>query len=501
MYCHNCGEEIGDNDIFCGSCGTKTQRPEGGSSIARRPDNQGKPEVERCDSIKNVTGEKVSDVEGVMKNDFKGKVDTPTQGDRIQETAVCEEGDSYKDKPHIAGNANIDIIESNPNGIAEDVRIGKAKSRGVDKVNAPTWKNSKTYRLVVIESIVLTVAIFVFMYVGKNAYNYANVGKEYVDAINTGNYGRAYDLMDLNGVSESDFINKEAYILVNQQKEVLDNYQSEVVSSSKDSDSALVTVIVNNQDNYTVSLVKGAGKEFLVFDSWKVPYSSICSNYEINVCEGSVVELDGVKLDESYLVHSGNSDGEWDSYNIPYLFIGNHNVKVSFGDFEGDNEALFVSGDNQTYYHDVLELSEESQGELVIRCADDFKILMEALVTGKPFTEIAEKLTSSQYNEKNVYDSLQYKYLSDGASNGVISVDYSDIKGTLYDSWIQESGPIVEVKLQMQYKYNYINNSVEKTSSGGDSVFFTYCYDEDAKNWNICDFDWPEPFDTSGYYY
>ena len=230
MFCPNCGTKNEDDALFCASCGTRL-------------------------------------VEDTVQN-----TDTISQTpETVEATEPVVTGSIAPEQPAGGFDPNQAAGGFNPNQAAGNFK-------------APAVKMDKWMMIVIVEAVVAVFAIVMFFNIGKKTFGYESVASNYFEAMMNGDWGNAYDFLD---VSESDFLNKDMFIAANKDKGITEYNTYNIDSSTESKVSADVSISYREKSssstsNEYISLNRQGKKNFLFFDSWKVsPDEYICESFEI----------------------------------------------------------------------------------------------------------------------------------------------------------------------------------------------------------------------------
>ncbi|BCN31608.1 zinc-ribbon domain-containing protein [Anaeromicropila herbilytica] len=353
----------------------------------------------------------------------------------------------------------------------------------------PKKQMSKMAKIVLTEAILLAVGLFSFVAIGKKQFGPAQVAKHHFLKEMNGDWEGVYDDLD---IATSDFLTKKEFLKAkeNQGATKYNTYQIDSNSSSKKDISTTVDISYrlkgeHDDSAFNVELNKQSSRNFLFFDSWKVaPDNYIYSDYSITVPSKAKVVLDGITLGSSYL-NNESEDDSYDSYVIPELFIGQHDIKITQDNMEDIKST--ISTDNEGYYLENMTLNKDVQTELAKDAAKAMKELYAAAATQSPFSDISDLFISDEVQRSNMKDSYTYfsSYFSSGDGTGIDAIDFSNVTGDVsYDTI--DNQLYITVTVDYDYNLTYSVNdywSGEKqtnTYSNSSSTDFTYVY-EDGK--------------------
>lgn len=401
MFCPNCGTKNEDDALFCASCGTRLVEDT----------------VQNTDTISQ-TPEPVEASESV-----------------VTENIAPEQPAGGFDPNQAAGGFN-------PNQAAGNFK-------------APAVKMDKWMMIVIVEAVVAVLAIVMFFNIGKKTFGYESVASNYFEAMMNGDWGNAYDFLD---VSESDFLNKDMFIAANKDKGITEYNTYNIDSSTESKVSADVSISYREKSssstsNEYISLNRQGKKNFLFFDSWKVsPDEYICESFEIQAPIGTTVTLDGIVLSDKYL----NSSEGMQDFVIPAVFSGKHEINVSMEGFEGRSDTVDVYYDYDYYYVNGLSLNQETKEQVIGQAYSDLQTLVQAAIANQDFSAI-EGLFSEDVKS---YAKEEYNYFVRNFSSaddlcGISNITLSNVTGTYVDGSM-DSGKIYST-VEMNYDYSLQN--------------------------------------------
>lgn len=336
--------------------------------------------------------------------------------------------------------------------------------------------------------LVAIVVLLVFAY--QNAQNYfgaAKVAERYFIAVANDDWNQAYQMLELD---ESDFINEESYEKMVKENQ-LPKITSYVVGNKKIiSGKQLGTTVEikyrskgdSSDSTYTVSLNKQPKKRFLLFDDWMVSTDSIISkDVCIRVPQGAKVQLDGNELPSSYIT---KKEDNLDTYVIPALFSGIHNVKAAMEGMEDDN-GKFNTMNSGEYVVRSMQPSQETMDELIRIAGEDMQKVYSAALHGDSFSTIADLYTKN----KDYAGEIEREYDSFLKST---QGDNNDITNTLRISNISASAvpyewgsePAVEVNLDFDYSVDFsyedfwTGDMRQNSYDSSDSITYNFIYED-----------------------
>lgn len=145
---------------------------------------------------------------------------------------------------------------------------------------------------------------------------------------------------------------------------------------------------------FEIKLVKSQEKKYFVFDNWVIAESSLWANdVKISVPRGASVEVDGKDISKEFVrTDEISSDNPKDEYVIPYLFLGNHSIKVT-GDGVDTKEEIFAAADG--YNLDRMNYSTLEVKSLQDFAVDSMKLIYTSAANNTEFKDISYLFTNA----------------------------------------------------------------------------------------------------------
>ncbi len=447
MKCPNCGNENEAEALFCGYCGVNLQEAaalngqEGSSPGSQATGAQG-------------NGQDTSSGQGYSQG-----TDAQSQGYGAGTSNTQNQGYG---QGYGAGQGHTG------QGYGQEGGYGAFGQQQVVKKPFPKWAFA-----VIAESLLLVLVIVGSVKVLAKSGDMKQVAEQYFVNMANGDLEEAYGQLDIAqlGLGEDDpFINAGMFAKAMAQSSlgVVNHYQVNEGSEWEESlyqwgenlglsgDTPMMrTVRIDyraegdtSNKTYPVSLDQASGK-------WKVSLAGIVyQDYRIYVPAGAAVSLDGVPLGEGYrnLEEGSQEDAYLDSYLIPYLFYGSHEVEVALEDMEDVEETIQVGYDSSQYYLEAMQIKEEIQDALVQKAGENMKQIYGAAIAGKDFSAVEELFTENQELRQEIKE--YYEYLMSEASQGdtrLQEITVSNMEGTVYGS----EGAAVHVGFEYSVGYIY----------------------------------------------
>lgn len=184
---------------------------------------------------------------------------------------------------------------------------------------------------------------------------------------------------------------------------------------------------------------------------WKIGASGlIYKDYCVYVPKGAGVELDGISLKDNYKLPEGEYEdgGEFmDVYQIPQIFYGTHEIKITMEDMEDVIETFQIDYGSSQYYKESMKVKEEVLDALAQKAGENMQKIYSAAMAGKGFKTVENLFTSSEEARKGIKES--YENLLSGLNEGSsqpTKANFQNITGDVYGS---------EVEMSFDYDLDY----------------------------------------------
>ncbi|WP_304278594.1 hypothetical protein [Phascolarctobacterium succinatutens] len=196
-----------------------------------------------------------------------------------------------------------------------------------------TKSDSAAYKKYAFILVVLLILCFGSITVVKSFSGPEQVAKNYISAINKGDYKEAYKYLD---VEEGSFINSDLYV---QQMHTLDNnpklygnlpyeeirsssVQIEDIKTSKQNDNSIYEYQAIGRNN-AIMKVKVKKYKGIIFDDYKVIPDNVYRSLTIEVDDLAKVYVDNILLTEKE-----KTDHSTNIFTVKHIFAGKHSLKV-----------------------------------------------------------------------------------------------------------------------------------------------------------------------------
>ncbi len=350
--------------------------------------------------------------------------------------------------------------------------------------NGYAAKSMEKWKILLAVEIIIAIfaAVCLFMNVA-GLFEAPKVGERFFAAVTSGDWEEAYSMLE---VDESEFINAAAYRKANEPygaSQVSAYSVSEKIDLEQGLGAKTITVTYRKKgesyDNtYYVYLNKQAKKKFLFFEDWKVnPERNLVKDFSVEIPKGASAKIDGIDLSKSYF--NGNEES-FDSYTVPLLFAGMHEVTVSMENMETVEER-FDTANNSSYSLYNMKVSDDAMKKALELAGGNLQKIYAAALHGSTFTAVAELFTSNQ--ESGIEESYQdfMESMQEEDYSKIESVDMSGISGTA-KSYMENGMAVIEVDMPFEYKlaYSYEDwNGKRQTDTykDEDSVTFYFIYE------------------------
>lgn len=221
-----------------------------------------------------------------------------------------------------------------------------------------------------------------------------------------------------------------------------------------------------------------------VNDNWKISGANLISeNYHIYVPKGASVSVDEIVLGEEFAFQEGDegySYGEMDVYNIPYIFCGYHDIKVSMEGMEDVSETIQIEAGESYYQLEKMSLKQETLDELIGLGRENMQKIYNAAVEGKNFAAIEELFTVDRETKNGIQES--YEYLLSDIHEGSVQIENVSFLN-LFGEASGEGGSVsIGFEYEMQYlEEDWWSGELERDTYKGSDKWQFYFVNENGK--------------------
>lgn len=318
-------------------------------------------------------------------------------------------------------------------------------------------------KLLLIEICVAVLSVILFFVIYNVQFGAKSVAEKHVEAMMERNYADLYDTIYLK--DHDDFMSKEAFITAKKIQEPEDIEIADVDVTSVQKRSGGFT-----SQSIRVRYTKGSDSEKINLKLkrkglfWKVQMdqgdykdygTKLVQKYSIAVPKGADVIVDKINVSDS--VTPGKKIDGMDTYTLDAIFGAEHYVEIRGKDVEKTGQLVsWTEGDPaivQTDYNEkvVEELAEQGM--------EDWKIIMNALVNRKLFSEVDLLQNVDGTNKDTVIDEFESvrDYEFGGSSGDSEKINkYQFTNGEANVEINQEDGTtLAQVTLKGNYYYSY----------------------------------------------
>lgn len=230
--------------------------------------------------------------------------------------------------------------------------------------------------------------------------------REFFVCMANGDFKKAYGQLDL---TESEFITEEQFQKINAgcSLGIVRNYQLQENSMRN-------TINRKNPLSEEVFIQYQAEEGNLEYQ-----VSHICKGYTIYVPKGAKVVLDDITLGRNYVIDSDSdtgdyldsfeeslSDGVMEVYQIPEIFNGVHNIKVTMDDMENVTEKVQIAETGKEYRLSTMQVKEETVKGLIRAAGENMETIYHAALCGQDFQAIVPIFTG----DKEILSKIEEAY-------------------------------------------------------------------------------------------
>lgn len=222
-------------------------------------------------------------------------------------------------------------------------------------------------------------------------------------------------------------------------------------------------------------------------EGWKVEASNfICRDFCIYVPKGLHVSLDGIELGEKYLLQEGEEGYEkddynsMDSYSVPEIFYGDHEIKITMEDMEDVSESFQIGYGDYQYRLENVRLKEEVRDMLIQKAGENMQQIYSAALAGKNFSAIENLFFSNEEMRKQAKEDYEY-LLADLNEGGDLPtrIIFQNIEGKSDPS---DSTVYISLDYIVEYKYESWSGDWKDSQSDG-SEEWTFGFRKENGNW------------------
>lgn len=186
--------------------------------------------------------------------------------------------------------------------------------------------------------------------------------------------------------------------------------------------------------NFYIGLEKSPSKKLFLFDDWKVNVGDyIQKDVTIYVNQGSKVILNGTELDKKYLSDEKDEDSWSEYYVIPKMFSGTYEILITNDIYMDCKKSIVVNEDSTYFYeseYDGITLKPEIIEDIAKQSQKDFKTLCNGAVQQKSFKNVNDIPMAEDTSEiEEDYDKLVETFIKkDG--EGLQKIEFGNFEVT-----------------------------------------------------------------------
>lgn len=325
--------------------------------------------------------------------------------------------------------------------------------------------------------IILAVALGVGYKYASDITSPKHIADEYIKAVINNDANKLYSYLEIKG--DKTFVTKNIFkkVMTKATTEKIKNYKIKSVEKKDliaEVKFTYMTKDSTSEHTGTIKLTKEKGKEYFIFDKWKVADIStdevITEDYSIKVTKGSTLTYAGVKVTDKYL-DEDKSDENYDVYVLPQVFRYETEVTAKLPNGITVTNKVTPSSyyNSTTIKFDKDSLTEKQKKEILKVSKEGLEDIYGCAIDMLEFDRIQKKFEHKGLDLTNLEESFT-EFKSDllSSSNKLLSIEFKDMD--IYDIDIDEDGNyVVEVKSKLNYKVSYStyysNETKEATSS------------------------------------
>jgi len=455
----------------------------------------------------------------------------PTPIATEQQTIFCPEcGQKNETTSGFCESCGAKLVDNQPI-VSAPAAPAPAKA-GVNFSFAPivkTIKNiPKKVKMIAAAAVALVVVIVAFFAIGNAVTDPSGIAKGYFKAVSSGNYEEAFKYLSLD---TSEFVNKESFAkymderggkiedLVNfsiteQGKEKMSKEERDLMKQwgisaddlkDSDNDGFIKTYTVkyavkgaSSQNTQTITLVKNSSKKLLFFDDYNVSIDNLLiSGYTVSVPQGSSVSIDGIAITDLQPADESNSSSYYgygaanmDTYKVPKIFAGSHDLTVKNDYCEDYEEKISISGSSGTTVS-KMTLKESIRKDLAKKTEDGYSSIFKGAIEGKSFDALGLSCTGDAEQAgkiKSTYDDFVKRIKMNDDGIGYKSVTFKSFTDKEHQTEMNNAMTYT-CSLEVKYDCNRVVNTgwwgvnlEEKNDTNlSQTIQFIYVYENN--NW------------------
>lgn len=318
-------------------------------------------------------------------------------------------------------------------------------------------------KLLLIEIGVAILSVILFFVIYNVQFGAKSVAEKHVEAMLERNYADLYDTIYLK--DNDDFMSKEAFVTAKkiQEPEEAEATDADVTSVQKRSggftSQSIRVRYTTGSDSVKINLkLKRKGlfwKVQMDQGDYKDQGLKLVQKYSIAVPKGADVVVDKINVSDS--VTPGKKIDGMDTYTLDAVFGSEHYVEISGKDVEKSGQIVtWTEGDPAIVQTDFNEKVVE---ELAKQGMEDWKVIMNAMVNHKRFSDVELLQNVDDTNKEEVIDEYEsvrdYEFSGSSADSETID-KYQFTNGEANVEVTQEDGTtLAAVTIKGNFYYSY----------------------------------------------
>lgn len=317
------------------------------------------------------------------------------------------------------------------------------------------------------------------------------VASDYFATLRARDWSGAYSYLN---VTENEFLNRSNFVKAMQKQDIpkIVNYS---VSSEKSGSnledrnaagdlSETVFIQYTTQENPTpqtasVVLIKQPGKQYLIFDSWKVsPVDFITPELTVTVPKGATVFLDNTQLGDKYKAEPDpadassslpdpNENGEPSNgtdrtvtYRLTSVFAGKYTLKVTSPYTDDFSKTIATQNEKYGETVDSLKLKDSVLKEVAKMPQKMIQSIYSSALSGANYDSVKSYFvtdTDIQSNMDTRYEEV-VNTISKDTAGGFKSISFSD-----FDSGVTDAKAGAQTFVTVNTRFNYSYTAADQT--------------------------------------
>lgn len=354
----------------------------------------------------------------------------------------------------------------------------------------PMW-----IRMLAVSAVTLFLLTAIFFMVGNYLYSPQKVARDYYEAMLSEDWNRMYDCCrfpEAQFLSRKNFVNAMSYGTSEEEETPgIKNYRMRKKETDESSGTRTYTVNytlqgVSEAQSDTVKIARGNQVMGPFYEWYIVPADLYVEDVEITVPEGADLYLDSVRILEQYEKEAESQEsisvGGETVYEIPYLFVGYHTVRIHEKERTDYREIFYVEDDTPLEFLPELKLNDSTGKDIADLVEDAVQDFCEAGMKKDSYSKIRNYFSGEddvQEKAKQAFEEF-CRGVADDENTGLVNLTVTNIDTTVsntdgtMNAEVSISYAAERVESRFFFFYRTVTESGTKTldlqigSSGGE---------------------------------